>query len=86
MNFLLSGRAESNWNSKAYDAAFAKAIGTVDTAKRKAAWCEAQKMENQELPLITPFVFSVLHASQANVKGSWVEGTGTLHLEGASIS
>ena len=86
MNFLLSGRAESNWNSKAYDAAFAKAIGTVDTAKRKAAWCEAQKMENQELPLITPFVFSVLHAAQANVKGSWVEGTGTLHLEGASIS
>jgi len=44
------------------------------------------KMENQELPLITPFVFSVLHASRANVKGSWVEGTGTLHLEGASIS
>jgi peptide/nickel transport system substrate-binding protein len=85
MNFLLSGRAESNWNSKAYDAAFAKAIGTVDTAKRKAAWCDAQKMENQELPLITPFVFSVLHASQANVRGSWVEGTGTLHLEGISI-
>jgi hypothetical protein len=42
-------------------------------------------MENQELPLITPFVFSVLHASQANVRGSWVEGTGTLHLEGISI-
>ena len=85
MNFLLSGRAESNWNSKAYDAAFTKAIGTLDTAKRKAAWCDAMKMENQELPLITPFVFSVLHAAQANVKGAWVEGGGQLHLEGVSI-
>jgi len=85
MNFLLSGRAESNWNSKAYDAAFTKAIGTLDTAKRKTAWCDAMKMENQELPLITPFVFSVLHAAQANVKGAWVEGGGQLHLEGVSI-
>ena len=85
MNFLLSGRAESNWNSKAYDAAFTKAIGTLDSAKRKAAWCDAMKMENQELPLITPFVFSVLHAAQANVKGAWVEGGGQLHLEGVTI-
>ena len=85
MNFLLSGRAESNWNSKAYDAAFTKAIGTLDNAKRKAAWCDAMKMENQELPLITPFVFSVLHAAQANVKGAWVEGGGQLHLEGVTI-
>ena len=85
MNFLLSGRAESNWNSKAYDAAFTKAIGTLDTAKRKTAWCDAMKMENQELPLITPFVFSVLHAAQANVKGAWVEGGGQLHLEGVTI-
>jgi len=85
MNFLLSGRAESNWNSKAYDAAFAKALGTMDEKKRKAAWCDAMLMENKELPLITPLVFSVLHAAQANVRGAWVEGTGTLHLEGISI-
>ena len=85
MNFLLSGRAESNWNSKAYDAAFTKAIGTIDNTKRKAAWCDAMKMENQELPLITPFVFSVLHAAQANVRGAWVEGGGQLHLEGVTI-
>lgn len=86
MNFLLSGRAESNWNSKAFDNQYTKAIGTLDPKQRKAEWCKAMKMENQELPLITPFVFSVLHASRSNVKGAWVEGGGQLHLEGVKIS
>lgn len=85
MNFLLSGRAESNWNSTAYDNLFTKAIGTLDTAQRKKVWCDAMKLENQELPLITPFVFSVLHAAQSNVKGAWVEGGGQLHLESVHI-
>ena len=86
MNFLLSGRAESNWNSKAYDDQYTKAIGTLDATQRKAEWCKAMKLENQELPLITPFVFDVLHAARANVKGAWVEGGGQMHLEDVKIS
>lgn len=86
MNFLLSGRAESNWNSKKYDDQYKKAIGTLDAGKRKAEWCKALNMENKELPLITPFVFEVLHASRSNVKGAWVEGGGQLHLETVSKS
>ena len=86
MNFLLSGRAESNWNSKAYDDQYTKAIGTLDATKRKAEWCKALKMENEQLPLITPFVFDVLHAARANVKGAWVEGGGQMHLEDIKIS
>lgn len=81
MNFLLSGRAESNWNNKKYDAQYTKAIGTLDVAKRKAEWCKALKMENKQLPLITPFVFEVLHASSSKVSGAWVEGGGQLRLE-----
>jgi peptide/nickel transport system substrate-binding protein len=86
MNFLLSGRAESNWNNKAYDDQYTKAIGTLDAKKRKAEWCKALKMENEQLPLITPFVFDVLHAARANVKGAWVEGGGQMHLEDVKIS
>ena len=86
MNFLLTGRAESNWESKAYDAQYTKAIGTLDKKDRKAEWCKAMLMENQELPLITPFVFDVLHAARANVKGAWVEAGGQIHLEQVHIS
>jgi peptide/nickel transport system substrate-binding protein len=86
MNFLLTGRAESNWENAAYDAQYTKAIGTLNAVERKAEWCKALKMENAQLPLITPFVFSVLHAARANVKGAWVEAGGQIHLEGASIS
>lgn len=86
MNFLLTGRAESNWESKAYDAQYTKAIGTLDKTARKAEWCKAMLMENQELPLITPFVFDVLHAARANVKGAWVEAGGQIHLEDVRVS
>ncbi|MDP1720848.1 MAG: ABC transporter substrate-binding protein [Candidatus Nanopelagicaceae bacterium] len=85
MNFLLTGRAEDNWESAKYDALYTKAIGTLDPGKRKAAWCDAMKLENSELPLITPFVFDVLHAARASVKGAWVESGGQIHLEGVSI-
>ena len=85
MNFLLTGRAEDNWESVKYDALYTKAIGTLNQGKRKAAWCDAMKLENAELPLITPFVFDVLHAARANVKGAWVESGGQIHLEDVSI-
>lgn len=85
MNFLLTGRAESNWENKEYDDQYTKAIGTLSADARKAQWCKALKLENAQLPLITPFVFDVLHAARANVKGAWVEAGGQIHLEGTSI-
>jgi peptide/nickel transport system substrate-binding protein len=85
MGFLLSGRAESNWNNAAYDAAYKEAVGTLDLTKRKAAWCKAQKLENQELPYIIPFSIDFLHGARANVRGVWVEGGGQPHFEGAYL-
>ena len=85
MGFLLSGRAESNWNNTAYDAAYTTAVGTLDLKERKAAWCKAQQLENQQLPYIIPFSIDFLHAGRANVKGVWVEGGGQPHFEGAYI-
>lgn len=86
MNFLLSGRAESNWNNATYDALYKKAIGIPGVKERKVAWCEAQKLENKELPLITPVVYDVLHGARSNLRGAWVEGGGQLHLDTAYLN
>lgn len=83
MFFAKTGGWEANWNNKKYDAAYDKAIGTVDAKKRAKLWCVGQKLENQELPVISPFTFDKLHASNKNISGVWVESTGDLHLEGA---
>ena len=83
MFFAKTGGLEANWNNAAYDAAYDKAIGTVDAKKRAKLWCVGQKLENQELPVISPFTFDKLHASNKNISGVWVESTGDLHLEGA---
>ena len=85
MGFLLSGRAESNWNNAAYDAAYKEAVGTLDLKERKAAWCKAQKLENQQIPYIIPFSIDFLHGGRADVRGVWVEGGGQPHFEGAYI-
>jgi len=42
-------------------------------------------MENEQLPIISPFTFDKLHASKKNISGIWVESTGDVHLEGALI-
>ena len=85
MNFLLSGRAESNWNNTTYDGLYSKAVGTPSNSARKAVFCSAMKLENQQLPLITPLVFDVVHATSSNISGVWEEGGGQLHLEDAQI-
>jgi len=85
MYFLKSGGFESNWNNKEYDAIYDKAIGTVDPKKRAALWCDGMKMENEQLVIISPFSFDKLHATKSNIPGVWVESTGDIHLEGASI-
>ena len=85
MFFAKTGGWEANWNNKEYDAAYDKALGTVDEKKRAKLWCVGMKLENQELPVISPINFDKLHASKSNISGIWVESTGDVHLEGASI-
>ncbi|NDF02868.1 MAG: ABC transporter substrate-binding protein [Actinobacteria bacterium] len=85
MFFPKTGGFEANWNNAQYDAAYDKAIGTVDAKERAKLWCVGMKMENQQLPIISPFTFDKLHASQKNISGIWVESTGDVHLEGAVI-
>lgn len=86
MNFLLSGRCECNWNNTAYDSAFASAIATTDVTAQKASWNAAQKLENQEVPLITPVISAPVAAESSKVTGVWLEGGGQVHLEDASLN
>jgi peptide/nickel transport system substrate-binding protein len=85
LNFLLSGRCECNWNSAAYDAAFATAVGAVDVAQRNQAWAAAQRLENQQVPLMIPIIRSPAAGVSRTVSGVWLEGGGQLHLEDASV-
>jgi peptide/nickel transport system substrate-binding protein len=85
MNFLLSGRCECNWNSTAYDDAFASAIATTDATAQQGYWDAAQKLENEEVPLITPIISAPVTATSSSVSGVWLEGGGQVHLEDASI-
>ncbi|MCI0158043.1 ABC transporter substrate-binding protein [Leifsonia shinshuensis] len=85
MNFLLSGRCECNWNSAEYDKAFASAIATTDAKAQQSYWDAAQKLENEDVPLITPVISAPVAATSSKVSGVWLEGGGQLHLEGASI-
>ncbi|MBM3743920.1 MAG: ABC transporter substrate-binding protein [Actinobacteria bacterium] len=85
MFFAKSGGFEANWNNKEYDAAYDKALGTVDVKERAKLWCVGMKLENEQLPIISPINFDKLHASKANISGIWVESTGDVHLEGAVI-
>ncbi|MFT4280314.1 ABC transporter substrate-binding protein [Microbacterium sp.] len=85
MNFLLEGRCECNWNSVAYDSAFASALATPAGDAQQAYWDTAQKLENEEVPLITPLIAAPAVASAASVTGIWIEGGGQVHLESAAI-
>ena len=85
MNFLLKGRCECNWNSAEYGADFAKAVASTDPAAQQAAWDAAQKLENTDVPLITPLQAAPVAAVESNLTGVWIEGGGQLHLESASL-
>ena len=86
MYFLKSGGFESNWNNKAYDGLYDQALGTVDPVARGKLWCEGMKLENAQLPIISPLTFDKLHAARSNVMGIWVESSGVPHLESAFLN
>lgn len=86
MNFLLAGRCECNWNSTAFDDVFAQAVGTLDADERNELWAEAQRLENEQVPLLTPLQQAPTSATASDVKGLWLEGGGQVHLESVSIS
>ena len=68
---------ETRWNNAAFDKAVNEARGTVDEARRRALYGEAQKLMHDEVPSIIPAFFDLLGARR-----DWVEGY-ELHPRGA---
>jgi len=86
MNFLLTGRCECNWDNKEFDGLYEKAVGTVDPVARNEVWAQAQKLENEQVPLITPLQVAQVAGASSTISGVWMEGGGQVHLENAAVS
>ena len=60
---------ETRWNNPAFDKFVNEARGTVDDAKRRALYAEAQKLMHAEVPSIIPVFFDLLAAQRDYVQG-----------------
>lgn len=86
LSFLLRGRCECNWDSQEFGDLFDRAVATSDRDERKAVWDEAQRLINEEVPIIVPVQTTVATATQSDVTGVWVEAGGLPHFEQAGFS
>jgi peptide/nickel transport system substrate-binding protein len=68
---------ETRWNNAAFDKLVVEARGTVDEAKRRSLYADAQRLMNEGVPSIIPAFFDLLAAQR-----DWVEGY-QLHPRGA---
>ncbi|MBV8188415.1 MAG: ABC transporter substrate-binding protein [Alphaproteobacteria bacterium] len=68
---------ETRWNNAAFDKLVSEARSTIDEAKRRTLYAEAQRLMNQDVPSIIPVFFDLLAAQR-----KWVEGY-RLHPRGA---
>ena len=68
---------ETRWNNPAFDKLVNEARATIDDAKRRALYTDAQKLMHEEVPSIIPVYFDLLAAQR-----EWVQGY-TLHARGA---
>ncbi len=68
---------ETRWNNAAFDKVVNEARATVDEAKRRALYGQAQALMNAEVPSIIPTFFDLLAARR-----DWVQGY-ELHPRGA---
>ena len=68
---------ETRWNNAGFDKVVNEARATVDDAKRRTLYAEAQKLMHEEVPSIIPTFFDLLAAQR-----EWVQGY-ELHPRGA---
>jgi peptide/nickel transport system substrate-binding protein len=60
---------ETRWNSAAFDKLVADARTTIDEAKRRQLYGEAQRLMNEEVPSLIPVFFDLLGAQRDYVQG-----------------
>jgi len=59
---------ETHWNNAAFDKLVGEARTTVDEAKRRALYADAQKLMHDEVPSIIPVFFDLLGAQRDHVQ------------------
>jgi peptide/nickel transport system substrate-binding protein len=60
---------ETHWNNAAFDKLVGEARTTVDEAKRRQLYADAQKLMHDEVPSIIPVFFDLLGAQRSYVDG-----------------
>jgi len=60
---------ETRWNNKKFDRLVAEAGTTLDEAKRRALYGEAQRLMHEEVPSVIPVFFDLLSAQRQYVQG-----------------
>ena len=72
---------ETRWNNAAFDKLVAEARATIDEAKRRELYAEAQRLMNQDVPSIIPVFFDLLAAQR-----EWVRATSCIRAARCSAS
>jgi peptide/nickel transport system substrate-binding protein len=60
---------ETRWNNAAFDKVVNEARATIEEAKRRELYAEAQRLMNAEVPSIIPAFFDLLSARRNHVEG-----------------
>jgi peptide/nickel transport system substrate-binding protein len=69
---------ETRWNNAAFDKVVNEARATIDEAKRRELYAEAQRLMNLEVPSIIPTFFDLLAAKRSYVEGYQVHPRGAV--------
>jgi peptide/nickel transport system substrate-binding protein len=82
-----SGTCECNWHPpKEYDDAVSAIESKGEGPERDAAFKTAERVLNQENPIVVLGTTAFLSVAQQNIRGAWVQAEGTLHLEEAGFA
>jgi len=83
MSFASSNKCECNWNNKAYDALYFKALGATDNVTLKKYVNAMQGMFSAAAPVLPIADATNIVAVQKGVQGVWQDPRGNVHMENA---
>lgn len=82
---LTGGTFEGNWQSDKLDELAARGAATDDQDERREIYAEAQRLVDEEAPLITSVHTSLLSGVRNEVQGVWTSPAGNLQLDRAHL-
>jgi peptide/nickel transport system substrate-binding protein len=78
---------ETHWNNAGFDKLIGKARTTIDDAKRRQLYADAQKLMHDEVPTLIPMFFDLLGAQREHVQGYRLHPRGAVfRLDAVSLN